>query len=75
MAKSKKKTVKKSKCDWKCNTDTCGSGGCAYFLGGVGAAIYYITVSTSFWMGVVGVLKALVWPLFLVMELLKFLGA
>ena len=53
----------------------CGSGGCSYFLGFLGAAIYYISTANGFWMGVLGVLKALIWPAFLVFELLKFLGA
>jgi len=52
-----------------------GSHGAVYGLGFLGAAIYYISVSEGFWMGVLGVLKALVWPAFLVYELLKFLGA
>lgn len=50
-------------------------GGCMYGLGLIGAAIYFIGQSTSFWIGVVGFLKALIWPLFLVLELLKFIGA
>ena len=50
-------------------------GGGAYFLGFVGAAVYYISSATGFWPGVLGFLKALVWPAFLVFELLKSLGA
>lgn len=46
-----------------------------YGLGIIGAAIYYISTATNFWMGVLGFLKALVWPGFLVYELLKWLGA
>ena len=49
--------------------------GAIYGLGIVGAAIYYISTATSFWMGVVGILKAIVWPAFLVYEALKYLGA
>ena len=49
--------------------------GIVYFLGLIGAAIYYISQVDSFWPGVIAFLKALVWPVFLVMELLKFLGA
>ncbi len=53
----------------------CGGGsGAVYGLGFVGAAIYYISNATGFWMGVLGLLKAMVWPAFLVYELLKFLG-
>ncbi len=45
-----------------------------YGLGFIGAAIYYISTATTFWMGVVGFLKAIVWPAFLVYEALKYLG-
>jgi hypothetical protein len=41
-----------------------------YFLGFVGAAIYYISTATGFWLGALGLLKALVWPAFLVYEAL-----
>ena len=50
-------------------------GGIAYFLGIIGAAVYYISAAAGFWPGVLGFLKALVWPAFLVFELLKFLAA
>ena len=53
--------------------NSCGCGG-VYCVGFIGAAIYYISTATGFWMGVLGVLKALVWPALLVFELLKFLG-
>lgn len=49
--------------------------GAVYGLGLIGAAVYYISVATGFWMGVLGVLKALVWPAFLVYEALKSLAA
>ena len=44
-----------------------------YGLGLIGAAIYYISTATGFWIGVLGFLKALVWPAFLVYQWLKFL--
>lgn len=50
-------------------------GGAIYGLGFIGAAIYYIQAATGFWMGVLGVLKAIVWPAFLVYELLRWFGA
>ncbi|MBD3300314.1 MAG: hypothetical protein GF347_03100 [Candidatus Moranbacteria bacterium] len=53
---------------------SCDSSSAVYGLGLVGAAVYYISTASGFWMGVVGFLKALVWPAFLVYELLKFLG-
>lgn len=51
-----------------------GPTGAVYGLGLVGAAIYYISTAAGFWMGVVGFLKALVWPAFLVYEVLKHLA-
>jgi len=48
--------------------------GAVYGLGMIGAAVYFIQQSTGFWMGVVGLLKALVWPavvMYKVLELLK----
>ncbi|MBS3093357.1 hypothetical protein J4456_02115 [Candidatus Pacearchaeota archaeon] len=53
----------------------CNSGGAVYGFGFIGAVIYYISSATGFWNGVLGILKALVWPAFLVFELLQFLGA
>ena len=52
----------------------CGCGSGLYCLGFLGALIYYISTATGFWHGVLGVLKAIVWPAFLVFEVLKFLG-
>jgi len=54
-----------------CSTSHCG--GCGYFLGFIGAAVFYIQGATSFWDGVLGVLKAFVWPAFLIYKLLGFL--
>jgi len=52
----------------------CGpAGGAVYGLGLIGAAIYYISTATGFWMGALGVLKAIVWPAFLVFQLLQSL--
>lgn len=48
--------------------------GAVYGLGLIGAAIYFISQATTFWLGVLGFLKALVWPAFMVYEALKFLG-
>jgi hypothetical protein len=48
--------------------DTNPSSGAVYGLGLIGAAIYFISTATGFWMGVLGFLKAIVWPVFLVYE-------
>jgi hypothetical protein len=50
------------------------TGGGIYFLGFIGAAIYYISTATDFWMGAFGILKAIVWPAFLVFSALSKLG-
>ena len=49
-------------------------GGGAYFLGFLGAVIYYISTAATFGIGVLGVLKAIVWPAILVYEVFKFLN-
>ena len=51
-----------------------GTGAALYGLGFIGAVIYFITTATGFWMGVLGVLKAMVWPAFLIYAALKYLG-
>ena len=45
-----------------------------YGLGIIGAAIYFISHATGFWMGVVGFLKAIIWPAFLVYEAFRHFG-
>lgn len=42
-----------------------------YGLGFIGAAVYFISTATGFWMGALGFLKAIVWPAFLVYEAFK----
>ena len=74
MKKPNKKRVSKNEKVCKSGV-SCGCGGCGYGLGVIGAAVYYISTATGFWNGVVGVLKALVWPAFLVFEVLKFIAA
>ena len=53
----------------------CAPSGAVYGLGLIGAAIYFIMQATGFWAGVLGILKAIVWPAFLVFDALKALGA
>lgn len=50
-------------------------GGFAYFLGLIGSAVYYIQQADGFWAGVGGFLKALVWPAFVVYDLLVHANA
>jgi hypothetical protein len=61
----------------KCNSTSSAqqnAGGMVYCLGIIGAAIYFISISTGFWMGVLGILKAIIWPVFVVYGLLKYLA-
>jgi hypothetical protein len=44
----------------------------AYFFSVVGAAVYFIQHAVGFWPGVLGIIKALVWPAFMVYKLLEF---
>ena len=48
--------------------------GAVYGLGFIGAAVYFISHATSFGSGVLGFLKAIVWPAILIYEALKHLG-
>ena len=43
-------------------------------LGLIGAWVYFIGTAGTFWLGVLGFLKGLVWPAFLVYAALKSLG-
>ncbi len=50
------------------------STGAVYGLGFIGAAVFYISHAPNFWMGVLGFLKALVWPAFLVYGAMSKIG-
>ena len=52
-----------------------GPSGAVYGLGLIGAAIYFISHATTFWRGVLGFLKAIIWPVFMVYKLFMHLGA
>jgi len=54
-------------------TSTAGASGGMYGLAFIGALVYFIQQSTTFWMGVLGFLKALVWPAVLIYKLMEFL--
>jgi len=45
-----------------------------YGLGLIGAWVYYLSQAGTFWMGVLGILKGIVWPAMLVYEMMKYLG-
>jgi hypothetical protein len=43
-----------------------------YFVSFIGAAVYFVQQATTFWTGALGLLKALVWPAFLIYKLLGY---
>jgi hypothetical protein len=49
-------------------------GGAVYGLGFIGAAVYFIQHASTFGEGVIGFLKALVWPAFLIHKVLGLLN-
>lgn len=61
------------KCNNSGKVNNAASCGGFYGLGVIGAAIYLISHAATFGAGVIAFLKALVWPAFLVYELMKFL--
>lgn len=64
------------KCDCNCRTSrhqANATGGAVYGLGLIGAAVFFISRATTFWLGIVGVGKAIVWPALLVYHVLKVL--
>jgi hypothetical protein len=59
------------KVKYSCNCNAAGGG--LYGLAFLGALVYFIQHSNSFWMGVLGVLKAIIWPALLVYKALELL--
>ena len=47
--------------------------GAIYGMGFIGAAVYYIQHAKTFWMGVLGFIKGLLWPALLVYKALELL--
>lgn len=52
----------------KKNMQNNASGGAVYGIGMIGAMVYFISHADTFWIGVLGFLKAIVWPAFLVYQ-------
>ena len=57
--------------NWKGHAS--GPAGGIYFMGFVGAAVYFIQQAVTFWGGVLGFFKAIFWPAFLVYKCLELL--
>lgn len=54
----------------KNNTGVCS----IYGLGFIGAAVFYISLANTFWTGVLGFLKAIVWPAFMVYDAFSYMN-
>ncbi len=54
-------------------TRQAGASEAVYGFGLIGAWIYYFTHAATFWLGVLGFFKGIVWPAMLVYEALKYL--
>lgn len=59
---------------WKKDVGSRDMAGVIYGLAFIGALVYYIQHADSFWLGVLGVLKAIIWPALLVYKLFGSLG-
>jgi hypothetical protein len=51
-----------------------GGGGAVYGLGFVGALVYYWQTADGFWMHLWAIVEAILWPAFVVYDLLKHLA-
>lgn len=51
-----------------------GSGDGVYWLGVVGALVYYLQLANTFKEGLLGIFKAIFWPAFLIHKILTLLG-
>ncbi len=50
-----------------------GAGGAIYFFSAIGVAVYYIQQVSGFWPIVLAILKAIVWPAFLLYKIFTIL--
>lgn len=60
----------------KCNTNHSHTGiaGGGYGLAFVGVAVYFVQQADGFWTGVLGILKAMVWPAILIYKVFSLLN-
>ncbi len=56
------------------NNSAAAGAGAVYGLGIFGAVVYYVQTATSFFGGLIGIIKAFFWPGFVVYELMRFLN-
>ena len=58
---------------WRHHHNSSG-GNAVYGLGFIGALIYFLQHATSFWIGALGILKAILWPVILIYKILGMAG-
>lgn len=85
MAKDRDEEKEKWEKDWekkwegkwgkkKWHRGTSGAFGFFYFVTFIGTATYYLHQTVGFWPGVLDILKAIVWPAFLIYKVFTLLG-
>jgi len=52
-----------------------GPSGFIFFVAFIGAAVYFVQQSAGFWGFILAILKAVVWPAFVMFHVLHLLGA
>lgn len=68
------KNIKEKKdSNGKCKNSRSGTPDAVYGLGLIGALVYFIQHATSFPDGLLGILKAIIWPALLIYKLLELL--
>lgn len=70
----KEEERKQSKCTNKSTGTNGGMMGGVYGLAFIGAVVYFVQQADGFWMGVLGVLKAIVWPAILIYKAFSMLN-
>ena len=50
-----------------------GTSSAVYGMAFIGALVYFVQHATTFWGGMLGILKAIIWPAWLIYKLLEFL--
>jgi hypothetical protein len=69
---SEDKETKKEKY-WKNKVKVYNNRGGLYGFGLIGAAIYYLQHATTFWLGVIGIIKAIFWPAVVIYKVFEIL--
>jgi len=58
---------------WKNSVNVHSGCGGLYGFGLIGSAVYYLQHATTFWIGVIGIIKAIFWPAILIYQVFAML--